>query len=256
MKVPGKGKPMNIVAPEIVVLEPMPGDAVNGVEVTGRLAEGKDNPIATGELQQTAGRWEVPMPGTPDTTITVETGVGKHPYTSAQQPPPGTRVKVSPREIVSRGFAGGHTRPAWTQTETTYADLIADKTETQVGFKLPGSAAEVRITKIDYQVQQGGKVKDVKYPKTIFENPSQLDQVAAYAKPYIAAAWEAKPPKPGFADTIVVEVPIKTTAGTDAVLKLEVPRQGRPTMAKPTDADMSTWWPHEDNFANGGALNP
>jgi len=105
-------------------------------------------------------------------------------------------------------------------------------------------------------VHSARKVKDVKYPKTIFENPAQLDQVAGHAKPYIASAWEAKPLAPGNEDVLVVDVPIKTTAGADAVLKLEVPRRAHSSMTKPTDADMSTWWPHKDNFAKGGALNP
>ena len=163
---------------------------------------------------------------------------------------------MNPSSIASSGFAGGHTRVSWAQTETAYADLIAGKTETQVGFKLPGSTVEVKITKIDYKVHSAGKVKDVKYPKTIFENPAQLDEVAMHAKPYIAAAWDAKPPTPRDEDVLVVNVPIKTTAGADAILKLEVPRKARISVTKPTDADMSTWWPHRDNFAKGGALNP
>lgn len=182
-------------------------------------------------------------PGTPDTRITVETSGGRLPYAVPETPPPGTRVWVSPGDIAAQGFAGGHTRASWTKTETTYADLIADKTETQVGFKLPGGGAEIRITKIDYKVHAAGKVKDVRYPKTVFEDTVQLDQMAAHAKPYIASAWEAKPLVPGAEDVLAVDVPIKTTAGADAVLKLEVPRRAHTSATKPTDADMSTWWP-------------
>src|SRR5262249_43592849 len=84
MDVPGKGKPMNLVSPSIIVLEPMPGNLINGVEVTAQLAEAKGNPVATGTLVQAdpgAGpRWEVPRPGSPHPSVTVETSGGKHAF--------------------------------------------------------------------------------------------------------------------------------------------------------------------------------
>jgi hypothetical protein len=144
------------------------------------------------------------------------------------------------------GGAGGHTRASWDFNVATYGDMTAaPQVETGLKFTLPGTADPIAITKIDY---------NVRYPKTIFEDAGQLHQVQDYARPYIAAEWEARPLAPGSPDdTIQVRLPVKTMAGKDAVLVIEVPRKAPPAGSTALP-DMSTWLPHESKLVPGAPL--
>jgi hypothetical protein len=260
----GRKSSVPIESPEFVVLEgvpPLGGGAaptITKVDVTG-LEVGTTTQI-TGELPEaqiskSKNRWEVPIPGSPHPTVTIEGSGGTARYDDPDRPPLGLRVQVDPSTIAQKGFSGGHTRATWNEATTTYADLLAGTPkETGAKFTLPGKPDPVTITKIDYVVKlKSGATKPVKYPKTIFENAAQLDAVEAYAKPYIAAAWETRPMPATGDDVLDVAIPVKTLTGQDAVLTIQVPRQASDSGGPP---EVNTWFPHPNNFTKGGAFNP
>jgi hypothetical protein len=264
--VPGKPA-VAIDAPTYVRLEPIPAGAPGGgtpttivrVEVEGVRSD--NGAVLTGDVVQnpsTAG-WETPAPGQPHPRVTVETSAGKVPFTDVEHPPPGTRVQLAPKEVASRGFAGGHTRDAVTRTQNTYGDFVKTTSDVGIKFKIPGHADPIEAAAVRMDVTlPSAKTKPIKDPKAIFEKPSDLDAFEAHAQPYLAAKLEATRARPpGAGDRVSVDVPVQTTGGVDAVMRVEVPWRVHDA-AHPSagQVDIQSWWLAENNFAKGSPFNP
>ena len=260
------GKPVAIEAPQYVRLEPAPAAAgappatIRRIEAT---APRHDNPsvVVTGDVlpNPTTTGMDVPVPGNPYPKVTVETSIGSHAYTDVEKPPPGTRVAIKPKALANSGFAGGHTRTAWDVAEKTYGDVVTKTGEQGIQFKLPGKPGTLDAAAIRAEVTvKPGTKKPFKDPKTIFERDADLDAFEAYARPYLAAKVEALRSSPPPNNTVIsVDVPVTTTGGTDAVIKVEMPWSVYPAGHPSTGhVDIATWWLSQSNFAKGSAFNP
>ena len=259
------GKPVAVQAPQYVRLEPIPATGgappttIKRVEVTAPRAD-KPSVIVTGDMAPNpmTTAIEAPVPGTPYPKVMVETSTGTVPYVDVERPPPGTRVQIKPKELASSGFAGGHTRAAWDAAEKTYGDVVTKTGEQSIKFKLPGKPDVIEATAIRAEVTtKPGTTKQFKDPKTIFEKGTDLDAFEAHAKPYIAAKVEALRSAPPPNNVIVpVDVPVSTTAGVDAIVKIELPWNSSLAGTSASPVDIRTWWLAQSNFVKGSAFNP
>jgi hypothetical protein len=143
-----------------------------------------------------------------------------------------------------------------------YGDFVTKTAETGIKFQLPGSSAVIEATAIESTVTIPGSgtkpaiTKPMPDPKTVFETPAQLDAFEKHARPFIAAKVEAVqaqvPPLPE-GKIFTTEVPVKTSAGEDAMISIEIPWY-RDTAGKLNT--IPTWWLAKSNFTKGGAFNP
>jgi hypothetical protein len=260
--VPGKSGALPIEADNYVRLEPIPPAATGGlppatitrVEVEGRRADVATKPIVKGELVKGPTDWELPVPGSPYPKVIVEvTPGGVVPFVEVETPPPGTRIQLRPKDIAQQGFAGGHTRDAWTTTERTYGDFVTKTGETGIKFKLPGSGTVIEAAAIEASVTVKGVSKSLPDPKSVFETNTQLDAFEAHARPYIAAKMEALQGAAAPRAIVTIEVPVVTMGGADTVAKVELPwKPGTGGQLERLDS----WWLAKGNFAKGSAFNP
>jgi hypothetical protein len=229
---------------------------IKRVEIEAPRSDTPSKPVVKGELVRGPTDWEVPVPGTPYPKVSIEVSPGGlAPYTNVEAPPPGTRVQLKPKDIASSGFAGGHTREAWNTTEKTYGDFVTKTGETGINFTVPGSSDVIEATAIKAEVKVGAKVKQMPDPKTIFEKGNQLNAFESHAKPYLAAKAEAlkhTTPRPADGTIVTIDVPVRLTDGSDAVMKVEIPWNSHPH----GELDLKTWWLAQSNFAKGSKFNP
>lgn len=258
-----------IEAPKFVVLEVIPSPPaptrviIKSVEVTGRRVPDKTaagpGKIVTGPAQPNArGQLMVPSPGQPDIRVVVETNLGKAEYTNPELPPVGTRVAVDTKQLVADGVSGGHTRSAWEAAANRYGDMIKQTNpgaaEPKIEFSLPGSSKSIKMAAIDYQAATTtttGNTITKTHAKTIFEETTDLGHFETHARPYMSAkidSLKSAPPPDG--TIITVDVPVKTMAGAEAVIKLEFPwRLDRGKFV------LRTWWIGKSSFAKGSPFN-
>jgi len=259
-----------IEAPKFVVLEAIPSPpaptpvTIKSVEVTGRRVPDKaatgPGKIVTGPAQPNPrGQLMVPSPGQPDIRVVVETNLGKAEYTNSELPPVGTRVAVDTKQLVADGVSGGHTRAAWEAAANRYGDTIKQTNpgaaEPKIEFALPGASKPIKMAAIDYQATTTtttGSTITKTHAKTIFEDKADLGHFETHARPYMSAKIDSlKGASPPDGTIITVDVPVKTTAGADAVIKLEFPwRLERGKL------DLRTWWIGKSSFAKGSPFNP
>jgi hypothetical protein len=263
LTVAGKGAPVSIEAPEFVRLEPVPAGAsgkppttITRIEIEAPRSDVASKAVVKGDLIRGPTDWEVPIPGSPYPKVSVEVSPGGLvPYTKVEVPPPGTRVQIKPKDVANSGFAGGHTRDAWNTAEKTYGDFVTKTGETGIKFKIPTSPEVIEVAAIRAEVKVGAKAKQIPDPKTVFEKSNHLNAFEAHAKPYLAAKVEAlrhATPRPADGTIITIDVPVRLTDGSDAVVKVEMPWNSHPH----GELEITTWWLAESNFAKGSLFNP
>jgi hypothetical protein len=261
LTVAGKGAPVSIEAPEFVRLEPIPAGAsgkptITRIEIEAPRSDATSEAVVKGDLIRGPTDWEVPIPGSPYPKVSVEVSPGGLiPYTKVEVPPPGTRVQIKPKNVANSGFAGGHTRDAWNTAEKTYGDFVTKTGETGIKFRVPTSPEVIEVAAIRAEVRVGAKTKQIPDPKTVFEKGNHLNAFEAHAKPYLAAKLEAlrrATPRPADGTIITIDVPVRWTDGSDAVVKVEMPWNSHPH----GDLEITTWWLAQSNFAKGSLFNP
>lgn len=141
----------------------------------------------------------------------------------------------------------------------TYGDTISQTNpgaaEPKIEFRLPGNSKPIKMAAIEYQAARppnsGSTPKS--FDKAIFEDAADLRTFEAHARRYMSAkidGLKGSPPPSG--TVITVDVPVKTIAGADAVLKLEFPWRENSV----NKLELRTWWIGKPSFAKGSPFNP
>lgn len=91
-------------------------------------------------------------------------------WTTNHEPPPGFRIRLNSKEMINKGFAGGHTEQTFAKEKAIYSDLIEETSSKPFHFYSPGAQETIRGRQVKYRFAG----KDVKPEKTIIESESSL----------------------------------------------------------------------------------
>jgi hypothetical protein len=251
---PTTTKGQSVPAKQTVELEPKPGmpadAAITKAEVPRSDGSGK-----SWKLKNTDQ-----LPSDPQTKMRLTQQNGESvDWVSGQKPPEDFRLKIDPnKKMQDSGFAGGHTRDAWNETQITYGDVVNIKQQNQISFRLPGQDQPVDVSVLRYEVRATGDTsadawKNVTSPKTIFEGQgnTSIDAFQEHMTPYVAEQMDLAPIT---AREIPVEIPVQSQGGLPVKIKVTVVRNEDLTGA--TKGQITSWWIDEGNLSNPSFMKP